>query len=440
MEIFHAIPSERMNAVPSIGIRLYRGDRSGEFIEVDLMNAKYMDLESLEHVPEIRNHKEAQKLIADLIYLKPDLEIRGEIPESIQKRVQMLEAKEKQEVQMKAITEKLEQGMKDVFQSDQYQNFLNTMAKFPRYSVNNSLLIMMQKPEAKLCQSFTGWKEMGRFVKKGEKGIKILAPAPYTIHREQNKLDENGNKIIDLDGKPIMENVEVKINAFKVVNTFDVSQTEGKELPNIGVEELMGSVKDYTDMFEAIKESIPVPITFEQIESGAKGYFQRSENRIALQEGMSEIQTIKTLLHEAAHQKLHSMENSKKGEMPKTRLQKEVEAESVAYVVCQHYGIDTSDYSFGYVAGWSGGKELPELKAALQTIRRAASELISSIDEKWKGLVTAKETERKPEEQSRKSAAKKPSVKKTISEKKEKAARTPKEKKEKINGELASVL
>ena len=384
------------------------------------------------------------------------------------------EYREMKEAELKAITDKLEQGVSDVFSSDKYKQFLDTMAKFPRYSVNNNILIMMQKPDAQMCQSFTGWKEMGRFVKKGEKGIKILAPAPYTIQREQTKLDDRGNPMKDKDGEPIMESVEIKVNAFKVVSTFDVSQTDGKELPSLGVEELTGGVDGYGTFLEALKEVCPVPMTFENIEGGAKGFYSQTEKRIAIQEGMSEAQTVKTAIHEMAHQKLHAIENN---EPKQTRGSKEVEAESVAYTVCQHYGIDTSDYSFSYVAGWSEGKEMPELKASLDTIRRAASEMITAIDEKVEELVAQKTQEQiaevpegikpatvdrkeelaellkataekmspdaktkqeekavdetKPEEKAleKKASAKKKSVKKQIAEKKEKSEKTARPKK-----------
>lgn len=305
------------------------------------------------------------------------------------------EYRKMKEAELKAITDKLEQGVSDVFSSDKYKQFLDTMAKFPRYSVNNNILIMMQKPDAQMCQSFTGWKEMGRFVKKGEKGIKILAPAPYTIQREQTKLDDRGNPMMDKDGEPIMESVEIKVNAFKVVSTFDVSQTDGKELPSLGAEELTGGVDGYGTFLEALKEVCPVPMSLENIEGGAKGFYSQTEKRIAIQEGMSEAQTVKTAIHEMAHQKLHAIENNG----PKqTRGSKEVEAESVAYTVCQHYGIDTSDYSFSYVAGWSEGKEMTELKASLDTIRRAASEMISTIDEKLEELMNQKTQEQAVEQ------------------------------------------
>lgn len=302
--------------------------------------------------------------------------------------------------EMKDITERLERGVSEIFQSEKYQLFLNTMAKFPKYSLNNNMLIMMQKPDATLCQSYTGWKQMGRFVKKGEKGIRILAPAPFKREREQNKVDEKGKTVLDKDGKPVKETVQIDITAFKPVSTFDLSQTEGAPLPTIGVSELTGSVEGYATLFQAIKEASPVPIGFEDIEGGAKGYFHTRENRIAIQEGMSEIQNVKTAIHEMAHAKLHNMAVQKSREDGgQTRSSKEVEAESVAYTVCQHYGIDTSDYSFAYVAGWSEGKELSELKESLNTIRTAASELITAIDEKAQALINEKEEPRETREE-----------------------------------------
>jgi hypothetical protein len=248
--------------------------------------------------------------------------------------------------------------------------------------LNNMLLIAMQtEGKASMCQSFTGWKSMGRFVKKGEKGIKILAPSPYTIKREQDKIDaKTGKAVLDEHGNTEKELVDIRINAFKVVSTFDVSQTEGKELPSIGVSELVGNIEGYPVLLEALKQTCPVPIGFEDIQSGAKGYYHQIDKRIAIQDGMSEVQTIKTLIHEMAHQKLHAIPEEAREDI-KTRSSKEVEAESIAYVVCQHYGINTSDYSFGYVAGWSDGKETTELKASLGEIREAAAEMIEAIDQ-----------------------------------------------------------
>ena len=300
-------------------------------------------------------------------------------------------AAEARKAEMEEITTKLEKGVKDIFDGENYQAYLNFCAKLPRYSVNNQILIMMQKPDATMCQSFTNWKEANRFVRKGEKGIRILAPAPYKMQKEQDKMDVSGKAILDKDGEPVKETVEVTINAFKPVSTFDISQTDGEPVPTPGVDELTGSVEGYETLLAAIKEVVPVPISFEQIDSGAKGFYHLEENRIVVQEGMSEAQTVKTLLHEASHQALHSKEAMDSAGEKKSKNQKETEAESVAYVVCQHYGIDTSDYSFPYVATWSADKEVPELKASLDTIRRTASELIVKIDEKVQTLTTVKE-------------------------------------------------
>lgn len=297
----------------------------------------------------------------------------------------MADAKtEKQKVQ--EITEKLEQGIKELFESEKYKTYLNTMSKFHNYSFNNTLLIAMQKPDATLVAGFKAWqKNFDRYVKKGEKGIRILAPAPYKIKEEQEKLDPvTGEIMLDKNGMPVTEEVEIKIPAFRVVPVFDVSQTDGKELPDIGVNELSGSVEDYEDFMQALTEVSPVPITYEDIEGEAKGYFHTTDHRIAIQEGMSQSQTVKTAIHEVAHAKLHDRERNQDIDavLDKDRNTKEVEAESVAYTVCQHFGIDTSDYSFGYIAGWSSGRDMKELKSSLDTIRKTASELITGIEDR----------------------------------------------------------
>ena len=297
----------------------------------------------------------------------------------------MAESKtEKQKVQ--EITEKLEQGIKELFESEKYKTYLNTMSKFHNYSFNNTMLIAMQKPEATLVAGFKAWqKNFDRHVKKGEKGIRILAPAPYKIKEEQEKLDPvTGEIMLDKNGMPITEEVEIKIPAFRVVPVFDVSQTDGKELPDIGVNELSGSVEDYEDFMQALTEVSPVPITYEDIDGDAKGYFHTTDHRIAIQEGMSQSQTVKTAIHEVAHAKLHDRERNQDIDavLDKDRNTKEVEAESVAYTVCQHFGIDTSDYSFGYIAGWSSDRDMKELKSSLDTIRKTASELITGIEDR----------------------------------------------------------
>ena len=297
----------------------------------------------------------------------------------------MTDAKtEKQKVQ--EITEKLEQGIKEFFESEKYKTYLNTMSKFHNYSFNNTMLIAMQKPDATLVAGFKAWqKDFDRHVKKGEKGIRILAPAPYKIKEEQEKLDPvTGEIMLDKNGMPVTEEVEIKIPAFRVVPVFDVSQTDGKELPDIGVNELSGSVEDYEDFMQALTEVSSVPITYEDIEGEAKGYFHTTDHRIAIQEGMSQSQTVKTAIHEVAHAKLHDRERNQDIDavLDKDRNTKEVEAESVAYTVCQHFGIDTSDYSFGYIAGWSSDRDMKELKSSLDTIRKTASELITGIEDR----------------------------------------------------------
>ena len=292
---------------------------------------------------------------------------------------------EKPAEKLKEITDRLEQGITELFDSERYKEYLRVMSKFHNYSFNNTLLIAMQKPDASLVAGFTAWKnQFQRNVKKGEKGIKIIAPSPFKIKQETEKIDPQTQKpVIGRDGKPVTEEKEITIPAYKVVSVFDVSQTEGKELPDIAVDALTGDVEQYSDFFAALEKTSPVPIGFEKIEGGAHGYYHLEDKRIALDEGMSELQTLKTAIHEIAHAKLHDIDlNAPKDEQqPRVdRRTREVEAESVAYTVCQHYGLDTSDYSFGYVAGWSSGRELAELKSSLETIRSAAADIINSID------------------------------------------------------------
>lgn len=387
---FKEIPPERMHGIPAIGIRVADLKNPEDSVEMDVLIGKRIDLDMLRYVPDIAENWQAQQMIAALIHDMPEAQIEGEIPENIQKKIDWIESRDKRADELHQITDKLEKGVKDVFQSDKYKQFLNVMAKFPRYSVNNTMLIMMQRPDAQLCQSFTGWKQMGRYVKKGEKGISILAPAPYKIEREQTKLDEKGRPVFDADGEPVKEKVEVTIRAFKVVKTFDLSQTDGKELPTIGPSELVGNIEGYPKLLQALQEISPVPVSFELIDGDAKGFYHLEDKKIVVQDGMSEVQTIKTLLHEMAHEKLHDKDNVPEAK-DISRNGKEVEAESVAYIVCQHYGINTSDYSFSYVAGWSEGKETPELKASLDKIRQTASEFIYQIDQKMEVLMADKD-------------------------------------------------
>ena len=283
---------------------------------------------------------------------------------------------------MKEITDRLETGIQELFESERYKAYLTTMSKFHSYSFNNTLLIAMQGGQ--LVAGYNKWRDdFHRNVKKGEKAIKILAPAPFKAKKEVQKLDAQGRPVMGKDGKPVTEVQEIQVPAFKIVSVFDVSQTEGEPLPSIGVEELTGSVKRYGEFFKALEQTSPVPIGFEDIPGGSHGYYHLTEKRIAIQEGMSELQTLKTAIHEIAHSKLHAIDPEapaiEQADRPDSRT-REVQAESVAYAVCQHYGLDTSDYSFGYVAGWSSGKDLKELKASLETIRATAHELITTID------------------------------------------------------------
>ena len=297
----------------------------------------------------------------------------------------MAEERQPQKTQyekIQEITDRLEQGISELFSSEKYAAWLSTMSKFHNYSLNNTILIAMQRPDATQVASYTSWKNnFGRQVLKGEKAIRILAPAPYKRKQETEKTDPNtGEVLFNPDGTPQKEMREVLMPAFKVVNVFDISQTEGRELPTIGVDELNGDVENFSVFFEALKKTCPVPMEFEEIASGAKGYYHQTERRIAIQKGMSQVQTVKTAIHEMSHQRLHAIDPEQVSGEKKSGNTKEVEAESVAFVVCQHYGMDTGDYSFAYIASWSEGKETPELKASLNTIRKTASDMITEID------------------------------------------------------------
>ena len=293
---------------------------------------------------------------------------------------------EKQRVQ--ELTNKLEQGLQDLFNSDSYRNYLSTMSKFHNYSFNNTLLIAMQKPDATLVAGYKAWqKNFERHVNKGEKAIRILAPAPYKIKEERDKIDPVTQELLlDKDGNPQKEEVGITIPAFRAVSVFDVAQTDGKPIPELAAKELLSDVEGYQDMIRAVEAISPVPIELEEIAGDSKGYYDREAKRIAVQENMSESQTLKTMIHEVAHSKLHSKEVEQDEQMRKDRNTKEVEAESVAYTVCQHFGVDTSDYSFGYIAGWSSGRDTKELRSSMDTIRRTASELITGIEEQLQEL------------------------------------------------------
>ncbi len=276
---------------------------------------------------------------------------------------------------------KLEQGLKEVFESDAYKNYLNTMAKFHNYSINNTLLINQQMPEATLVAGFNSWNNnFDRHVKKGEKGIKIIAPAPYTIKKEQQVVDpKTGEALTNFDGTPKTAEVEIKVPAFKISYVYDISQTYGKELPTLGVNELKEGVNHAKDFIDSLEKLSPVPIEYGETKGESKGFYSPTENSITIKEGMSESQTIKTMVHEISHAKLHNPDMMKENE-GKSKGTIEMEAESIAYIVCQHFGIDTSDYSFGYIAGWSEGKETAELKESMNTIRETSSEMINRIE------------------------------------------------------------
>ena len=286
-------------------------------------------------------------------------------------------------MEVKEITEKLEEGLRDLFNSEKYKNYLTTMSKFHNYSFNNTLLISMQRPDASLVAGYGAWqKNFDRHVKKGAKGIKIISPVKIKMEVDDDKAEKEGTK------------KTVEVTKFKVSTVFDVSDTEGKELPSIGVNQLSGQVEKFHQLTKAIEEIAKVPIEYRDIQGEAKGFYSNRDNKIVVQKNMTQVQTLKTLTHELAHSMLHSKVSENEG-ANKDRRTKEVEAESVAFTVCQHFGIDTSDYSFGYIAGWSSGKEMDELKSSMQTIRRTASEIIKGVEAELLKEETAKEFETK---------------------------------------------
>lgn len=296
----------------------------------------------------------------------------------------MAENNSNQKQQLKEITEKLEQGVKELFSSEKYMEYLRVMSQFHNYSFSNTLLIAMQKPEATLVAGYSAWqKKFERNVMKGEKAIKIFAPAPRKVEVERDMLDpETQRSVIDETGEVKKEKVTVQQPYFKITSVFDVSQTDGKPLPEIAeVQDLTGDVNEYNNFFEALKRTSKVPIDFEPIEGTSHGFYHQKEKRIAIAEGMSEAQNVKTCIHEIAHSRMHDIDmiDAENGIMV-DRKTREVQAESVAYTVCQHYGIDTSEYSFGYIAGWSEGKEMKELRSSMEVIRREADSMIKEID------------------------------------------------------------
>ena len=291
---------------------------------------------------------------------------------------------------MREIVDSIENGIKELFESDKYQQYLSTMSRFHRYSVNNTMLIYMQRPDATHVAGFNKWRDQfGRNVLKGEKGIRIIAPTPYKKKVEEIKTDPETNApILDADGKAIIEEKEIRIPMFKVVSVFDVSQTAGKPLPQLAAD-LSGNVQQYEVFMEALRRASPVPIEIKPVAHDTDGFFSIKAQSITIRAGMSEVQTVCAAVHEIAHAKLHDYEHMTEladdGETilvpgEKSRNTEEVEAESISYAVCQYYGIETGENSFGYIATWSKGKELKELRASLETINKTASELITDID------------------------------------------------------------
>lgn len=310
---------------------------------------------------------------------------------------------------IKEITAGIEKGILELFESDRYRNYLTTMSRFHRYSLNNVMLIHAQRPDATLVAGFSKWKNsFGRHVKKGEKGIQILAPTPYKIKQEEQKLDPDTKlPLLDENGEPITEEKEITIPMFKVVSVFDVSQTDGKPLPQIS-SALTGDVAEYEIFLEALRRTAPVPISFQEMEPNMDGYFAPKKQAIFLREGMSQVQTICAAVHEVAHSKLHNYEHMTEvaddGETllvpgEKDRNTEEVEAESISYAVCQYFGIETSENSFGYIATWSHGKELKELRASLETINKTSSELITGIEKNYREICAERGISMEPQEQ-----------------------------------------
>lgn len=286
------------------------------------------------------------------------------------------------------LLKKLENGVKKIFETNEYKRYLNVMSNFHNYSYNNNLLISMQKPDATLVNSYTGWKKSKRYVNKGEKSIKIIAPRPYTVDKfiEIDSRDKKGNIIKDDKDNKIKEKKQIKENrlSFTTVSVFDISQTDGEPLPQpFKINELNGFVKDKTTILNALKKTAKIPIIFKDIEGRANGYYSPNDQKIVVKNNLSDLHTIKTTIHEVSHKLLH---NPNKIEANTTRKTAEVQAESVAYVVSQKLGLDTSDYSFGYIAGWSTGKEMDELKSSLDKIQKTADKIINDIEKEFELL------------------------------------------------------
>lgn len=292
---------------------------------------------------------------------------------------------------MDSIMQSLESGVEELFTSNRYQEFLKTMAKFHNYSFNNTMLIAMQRPDATLVTSYKNWQSMGRQVMKGEKGITIIEPAPYKKMKEKEVLDENQRPIMGTDGKPKTEQVEVTVPHFKAVTVFDIAQTSGEPIQTLAPELLTAAVQDFDSFMQAIQKISPVPIRFDEIDGNANGYYHNADKEIVIKKGLSESQTLKTAIHETVHAKLHDKEIMESLGVEKDRLTKEVEAESVAYCVCSSFGLDTSDYSFPYIAGWSSSREMKEMKASMDVIRKTAGEMIDQLTEELEIILEEKQ-------------------------------------------------
>ena len=292
---------------------------------------------------------------------------------------------------MDSIMQSLESGVEELFTSNRYQEFLKTMAKFHNYSFNNTMLIAMQRPDATLVTSYKNWQSMGRQVMKGEKGITIIAPAPYKKMKEKEVLDENQRPIMGTDGKPKTEQVEVTVPHFKAVTVFDIAQTSGEPIQTLAPELLTAAVQDFDSFMQAIQKISPVPIRFDEIDGNANGYYHNADKEIVIKKGLSESQTLKTAIHETVHAKLHDKEIMESLGVEKDRLTKEVEAESVAYCVCSSFDLDTSDYSFPYIAGWSSSREMKEMKASMDVIRKTAGEMIDQLTEELEIILEEKQ-------------------------------------------------
>ena len=309
--------------------------------------------------------------------------------------------------QLKELTDRLEKGVMDFFTSENYQHFLDVMSRFHHYSVNNTILIALQNPLATQVASYATWKKMGRQVRRGEKGIKILVPTPVKIRKETEKTDPaTGLVVIGSDGKPVMEESEYTLNHFKIGHVFSLEQTDGEPLPEVGIHELTESYEGYERFMDAVREIATVPIRFDEIEGGAKGYYNTEKKEIVIQEGMSQSQTMKTAVHELAHSVVHDREKMQAEGEKKDRLVMETEAESIAYCVCSFFHLDTSDYSWPYISSYSSSRELKELRSSMETIRSTSGKIIDELQAKlFPEMSQEKETDISTETQVRKSVA-----------------------------------